>query len=276
MVVVRIFISHASDDAEVAGRVAASLANDDHDVFLSATSLSAGDAFDGPIRDAIAAADLMVVLLSEAFTRSGRYTLTELELAKQRWAAPSGHVMPVALDALEVMKLDPYLRSVTVLEPVGDVAAEIASAVEQLRDPRTEELAAAIASGRSGSVAEQLDSLVSEKPLDPEANLLAAFVALGDQQVRLLDSATVRDIEDHLILALADESFDADAVRLLAILRRDYYAGNGVAQPPPTLAQLEEALPGLPPSSIPDLFAHVRCSDAARSLVLTERRKRHV
>jgi hypothetical protein len=63
--------------------------------------------------------------------RPGAYTLTELGFARERWPHPAGHILPVMVAPTAPETVPPYLRAVTLLEPRGNVAAEVADAVRR-------------------------------------------------------------------------------------------------------------------------------------------------
>lgn len=129
----RIFLSYASEDRSLAEEVALALGGAGHDVFFDRSSLPAGGDFHSRIQAAIDRADLCVFLASANSLRNGAYTLTELKLAREKWPHPEGHVLPVCLPGTTVGALPPYLTSVTVLEPEGNVAAEVLVAVRALQ-----------------------------------------------------------------------------------------------------------------------------------------------
>ena len=129
----RIFLCYSSPDRTVAERIRLRLVADGHDVFQDRTGLEPGDAYDTRIADEIARADHFVFLVSPDSVASGRYTRTELGFAGRRWANPAGAVLPVMVRATPYADIPEYLKAVTVLEPEGDVAAEVAA---RLRPPR--------------------------------------------------------------------------------------------------------------------------------------------
>ena len=43
---------------------------------------------------------------------SGCYTLSELGYAQKKWKDPTGHMLPVMVEPLEMEDVDPYLRCV--------------------------------------------------------------------------------------------------------------------------------------------------------------------
>ena len=125
----RIFLSYAFENNELATRVAMNLRLERHRVFHAGTDLQPSEAYDQRIREEIAACDLLVVLVSPEMVSPGRYALSELTFAKKRWPHPHGHVLPVLVPPTRLDALDPYLRAVTVLQVPGDIAAEVAGTV---------------------------------------------------------------------------------------------------------------------------------------------------
>jgi tetratricopeptide (TPR) repeat protein len=132
----RVFICHAAEDADVARSIELALREEGHFIFLDRTSLPAGESYNDQIRAAIDASDLLLFLLSPEAVAKGRYTLTELELAEQRWPEPSGHVLPVMVRATDLAAVPQYAKAITILEPQGNVAAAVAMAVERLSKRR--------------------------------------------------------------------------------------------------------------------------------------------
>jgi hypothetical protein len=128
----KMFISYASDDAGVAEEVSLALMQEGYTVFFDRSRLTPGRGYHRTIRAEISAIDLFVFLISPAAVTAGRYTLTELELAQRRWPDPAGHVLPVVIAETPWADIPQYLKAVTVLEPEGSVAAEVAAEVERL------------------------------------------------------------------------------------------------------------------------------------------------
>src|SRR3954464_13378939 len=94
-----IFLSYSSEQSEAATRIELSLKGDGYAVFRDRTSLPPGESFDARIRAAIEESDLFIFLISRESISPGRYTLTELKFAEQKWGHPGGHVLPVFTDA---------------------------------------------------------------------------------------------------------------------------------------------------------------------------------
>ena len=121
----RIFLSYPSKNQDLAEQLSLSLASEGHTVFYDRTSLAAGQEFDRQIREEIERSDLFVFLVSAESVARGRYTLTELMLARKKWPHPRGHVLPVLIEPTEISTIPPYLRAVTLLAPEGNLAAEV-------------------------------------------------------------------------------------------------------------------------------------------------------
>jgi len=130
-----IFLSYSSPQADEARRIELALLGEGHTVFRDRSTLRPGETFDSRIRAAIDDSDLFVFLISPASIVAGQYTLTELEFAQQKWRHPSGHVLPVLVEPTPKAAIPEYLRAVTMLQPSGDLAAEVTAAVDRLTAP---------------------------------------------------------------------------------------------------------------------------------------------
>ena len=130
-----VFISYSSEQSEAATRIELSLREDGHTVFRDRSSLSPGESFDARIRAAVEASDLFIFLISRESVLPGRYTLTELKFAEQKWGHPAGHVLPVLLEPVPKEAIPVFLRAVTMLNPQGNVTAEVAAEVARLSAP---------------------------------------------------------------------------------------------------------------------------------------------
>jgi formylglycine-generating enzyme required for sulfatase activity len=137
VVTVQVFLSYASQDRQAAETVHLALVAQGHDVFFDREDLPPGEAFDLRIRRGIESSDLLIFLLSPDAVDAGSYTLTELQLAARAWKHPTGRILPVVLRPVPFEQVPAYLKSVTFLQPQGNVAAEVADAVQQLERKRT-------------------------------------------------------------------------------------------------------------------------------------------
>jgi tetratricopeptide (TPR) repeat protein len=131
-----IFLSYSSPQSEAATRIELSLEGEGHSVFRDRSDLPPGESFDARIRAAIEESDLFIFLISRESVSQGHYTLTELKFAEQKWKNPSGHVLPVLVEPVPKETIPEFLRAVTMLQPMGDVAAEVAAEVARMTVPR--------------------------------------------------------------------------------------------------------------------------------------------
>jgi hypothetical protein len=129
---VHLFLSYASENRPRAEEIALALKADGQDVFFDGAKLAGGENYHRAIREQIAETDLLVFLISPHSVQPGSYTLTELRMAEDRWASPAGHVVPVLLEPTAMNSIPAYLRAVTIFEPKGNAAAEVAAHVNRL------------------------------------------------------------------------------------------------------------------------------------------------
>jgi hypothetical protein len=127
-VLMKIFLSYASEDRPAATAIQLALRAQGHKVYFDRDDLSPGDEYDARIRQAIENADLFLFLISPQALDSGSYTLTELAIADKTWRHPSGRMLPVLLPEV--------LRSVTLLEPEGNLTGSVADAVYRIAKAR--------------------------------------------------------------------------------------------------------------------------------------------
>jgi hypothetical protein len=127
-----VFVSYASEDQELAHEVRMALLGRGFKVFFDRDDLPAADDYHSRLRHGVDMADALVFLISADSVARRRYTLTELNYARQRWPHPKGKVLPVLVRPVSLSAVPTYLRAVTLLEPAGNVAAEVADAVTSL------------------------------------------------------------------------------------------------------------------------------------------------
>jgi hypothetical protein len=128
----RLFLSYPGKHRATADAIALRLREDGHDVFFDRDDLPPAESYDDRIRRGLQKSDGLVFLVSPESVAPGAYTLTELELARERWKKPSGHVLPVMVAPTPYDDIPEYLKAVTVLEPKGNVVAEAAAKVERM------------------------------------------------------------------------------------------------------------------------------------------------
>ena len=127
-----IFVSYASDDKVVAKSIAVGLRNLGYGVFFDESDLPPGKDYDHQIETAVKQSDGLIFVVSKASLSAGRYTLTELSYAERVWPAPSGRVLPVMTEEVDIGGLPAYLRSVSVLQAKGNLTAETLSQAKQM------------------------------------------------------------------------------------------------------------------------------------------------
>ena len=127
----RVFLSYAVEDVQLAEKIQVALLAQGFTVFFGDRLPPAGD-YQSRIFQAIRKSDLLVFLASPAALQPGRFTLTELDWATARGPNPVGRVLTVLLGGTRPAGLPGYLQGATVLQPRGDVAAEVRFAVAAL------------------------------------------------------------------------------------------------------------------------------------------------
>jgi hypothetical protein len=128
-----VFLSYSSSDLELAERLAYSLRDEGYSVFFDRTSLPPGEGYHSHIRSAIERCNLFIFLISHESVSRGSYALTELGVVQHKWGSPSGRILPVMVSEIDLATLPPYLKTVTVLRPQGEVVPEVVAVVNRLR-----------------------------------------------------------------------------------------------------------------------------------------------
>jgi hypothetical protein len=125
-----IFLCHASEDKCVVESIQLALVGAGCNVFYDDQSLPPGGDYHARISAAIKQCDIFIFIASQESIAPGKFTLTELKFARERWPSPTNRVLPVAIDKINPKDLPPYLQASTVLAPSGNIAAEVRAAVE--------------------------------------------------------------------------------------------------------------------------------------------------
>ena len=128
----KIFLSYPHTHKRVAASLANRLKAEGHDVFWDSTSLPPGESYDVKIRQSIIDSELFICLITKKSLTKGKYALSELKFAQDKWPNPSGNILPVALEQDVFTNMPAYLSAVTVIMPQGDVVAEIISEVSKI------------------------------------------------------------------------------------------------------------------------------------------------
>jgi hypothetical protein len=158
-----IFLSYASEHRAEAGKIAQTLRGRGHLVFFDKDDLPAATSYDAQIEQAIKRSDLMIFLVSPESIAAGRFTLTELYFARKKWPSARGRVFPIEIKATPSSEVPEYLSTIQIYKPAGNVAAEVASVVDDIipaaRPVRI--LPAALAIGAVSGVLSGLEPLVN-------------------------------------------------------------------------------------------------------------------
>ena len=131
----KIFLSYASEQRELAKEIALALEAENHTVFFDRSALAPGEAYNAQIREAIEDSQLFVFLISSDSVTAGRYTLTELEFAEHKWPKPWGNVLSVMALSTPKANIPAYLRAGTIIQPSGNIAATVAAEVHRMLGP---------------------------------------------------------------------------------------------------------------------------------------------
>lgn len=130
---VKLFISYPSDQKNLAERLRLALEAEGHEVFTDRAELKEGEPYHEALREAIEDSEALVFLITPRSIQPGSYALTELDIAQRRWRNPGGRVLPVIAQPTPIEDIPPYLRSVTLLQPQGDLVAETVAAIDRMR-----------------------------------------------------------------------------------------------------------------------------------------------
>jgi hypothetical protein len=131
----KVFLSYSSRDRASAEEISLALTASGHDVFFDRDLLAPGDDYNRQLFEAIEGADAFVFLITPDSVRSGAYTLSELKFVREKWSRPENRVLPVMLKPTAVEAIPSYLKAVTILEPEGNVAAEVVHALRGRKTP---------------------------------------------------------------------------------------------------------------------------------------------
>lgn len=129
----QIFLSYPSERRDVAEPLALALRDRGHEVFFDRDDLGPGNAYTARIEEGIKAADLMIFLISPESVQPGRFTLTELGFARKHWRGASRRILPVMVAPTDMAQVPAFAKAVNILTPKGNLVAEVAAAVDDLR-----------------------------------------------------------------------------------------------------------------------------------------------
>ena len=126
----RVFLSYASEDLQIAEELALQLSGKGRSVFFDRSSLVSAEDYHARIADEVRACDLFVFLVSAHCLEPGAYTLTELGYAQKKWPSPLGRVLPAVIDETPTEELPAYACQGQVFRPRGNRPTEIATEAE--------------------------------------------------------------------------------------------------------------------------------------------------
>jgi hypothetical protein len=133
----KIFISHASEQHDLADLLTIALRGQGHKVFLDRDDLPPGNSYDDRISHAVEQCNLFIFLISPQSVEANSYALTELKFARKRWPIPNDRILPVLAESTAIESVPPYLRHLTLLHPEGNIIAEVRAMVDIIRKNRT-------------------------------------------------------------------------------------------------------------------------------------------
>jgi formylglycine-generating enzyme required for sulfatase activity len=258
----RIFLSYASEDRPRVEPIRYALAEQGHDVFFDREDLLPGEAFDSRIRNAIECCDLFICFLTPHTVDAGSYTLSELQVAERMWPHASGRVLPVVLDDVPRADIPAYLRSVTLLRPVGNITASVADAVHQLARSHRRRRVRRI-------------SLWAVAILAPLAIALYWFIQRSSISSKdgaplvLIEGGvfTMGDDENSPMRELYVSAFYIDRYEVTTARYARFLAENGSLQPPPEWESVDVGTQGeLPVVGVSWRDAHAYCRWAGKRL----------
>jgi formylglycine-generating enzyme required for sulfatase activity len=234
----QIFLSYASEDRAVAEPINLALLAQGHDVFFDRDDLQPGAEYDNRVRRAIEDADLFVFLVSGKSIQASRYTLSELGIAQRKWKHPDGRVLPVIIETFAVAQLPAYLRSVTLLEPPGNVTAGVAEAVSHIAVARRSRLRRRLALGGAAL----LIAGVALTPLLPRGPRTQTQHADGSVGVLIPGGRFVLGDDEHAPLReVFLDAFHMDRNEITTAQYAKFLQGSGSSQRPDHWDQADAA-----------------------------------
>ncbi|MDH3434865.1 MAG: toll/interleukin-1 receptor domain-containing protein [Gammaproteobacteria bacterium] len=127
-----LFISYASEQRDLAERLAIALTNEGHEVFFDNDNLRAGENYNERLREAIGDCDQFIYLISPESVEDGSYARSELQMAQRHFKIAVGRIVPVMVSPTDYSSIPNYAKSVTVLEPKGDVVVAVLNRVAEI------------------------------------------------------------------------------------------------------------------------------------------------
>jgi TIR domain len=242
----RVFISFASEDRPIAEDIHLALTGVGFETFFDRVALPTAREYHGRIQAAVGQSDVFIFLASPDSVKAGTYAVTELKYAQEKWRHPDGYVVPVRIRGVPWDAIPVYLRAVTVLEPQGNVPAEVLHTLSKMKS-------AASSGSRSPSDLRNHSSKVNSRVVGAIVGSAVAVVAA------LVATSAFRSIFPRAGLALIHKPTVAVPPSSVASAVNTWLFS--VSHPNAT----GEQLVGLDTSALPDVVAtKVRNSVGAR------------
>jgi hypothetical protein len=172
----KIFLSYSSKQQALAEEICLGIEQSGHSVFYDKKSLRAGRNFRRKIREELDKSEMFVFLISPDSVSSNSYTMSELEIAREKWPRPEAHVLPVMIITTKLEKVPPYLKAVTILEPEGDIVEAVCRSIDNW-SPMVE----------VDQVADAQKTLEEHGVSPSTAGLLALGIAIGNFEMEVLE-----------------------------------------------------------------------------------------
>ncbi len=125
----KIFISYAEQEANLAEKLAVTLADHGHKVFFNEESWPVGETRRIRCRKAIKESGLFIFLVSPDSIKEGCEALSQLAIARNQWRSPKDRVLPVLAMPVDEQSIPVFIRSADLLKPDGELVSEISNAV---------------------------------------------------------------------------------------------------------------------------------------------------
>ena len=127
----KIFLSYARENLDVADRINLELREAGYEVFFDKDKIAGTEAFRQKIKEEIADCDLFLFLLSLESIEKGKYTLTEVAIARERWKTPRGRVLTVKITEIDEEKAPAFLTMNSIPRLQGDIPTAVLTEVDK-------------------------------------------------------------------------------------------------------------------------------------------------
>lgn len=131
----KVFISYADSDKEIAGKVYHELRKK-FDPFFAPENLKSGEIFVDRIQSELSSCERVIFLIGSSFFKKGSFTLTELERVEKSWNKPENRILVVLLpDTItikDIREKSIYLSEIQILEPKGRVEVDVFNAANDM------------------------------------------------------------------------------------------------------------------------------------------------